>query len=130
MGLRLLKPGGFLFAIVPNGYLGNATQSNLTLRKMIINKYRLVGIIKLPDNSFIRSGAAVSTSIMIIKNENMVDEEANRITDYNIYIKELNDIGYVLNRKNTPIKYSTDILGIICMIKIKIPLLKMTLMKH
>ena len=117
LGLKLLKQDGVLFVIVPNGYLGNCTQSHIDLRSYIIEHFRLIGIIKLPDNAFSRSGTGVSTSIMIISNTKMEG-------DYNIFIEEANDIGYQLNKKNTPLKYKTDQLGYYEYIDDKTPILK------
>lgn len=103
LGLKILKKNGFLFAIVPNGYLGNCSSIYLKLRKLIIETYKVVGIIELPVNSFSRSGTGVSTSILIIKNQNCDQRE-----DYPIFISQSKTIGYVLNKKNTPIKYKID----------------------
>jgi len=101
LGLKLLSSNGVLFVILPNGYLGNGTQSHLDLRRFILKNYRLLGIIKLPDNAFSRSGTGVSTSILIISKEKCEE-------DYNIFVDEAIDIGYQLNKKNTPLKYKID----------------------
>jgi type I restriction enzyme M protein len=101
MGLKILKTNGILFAIVPNGYLGNTNSNYVSMRKLIIDKYTLVGIIKLPDGAFSRSGTGVATSIMIIQNK-------KQETDYPVFIRDVNEIGYILNKKNTPFKYKTD----------------------
>ena len=101
LGLKLLETDGILFAIVPNGYLGNTNASYVSMRKMIIDNYTLLGIIKLPDNAFSRSGTGVATSILIIQNKKPT-------TDYPIFIEDVKNIGYTLNKKNTPFKYKTN----------------------
>ena len=98
LGLKLLKPKGILFAIVPNGYLGNTKSDYVAMRRMIIDKYTLLGIIKLPDNAFARSGTGVATSILIIQNKKPKKK-------YSIFIEDVKTIGYTLNKKNTPFKY-------------------------
>jgi len=100
LGLRLLNKNGILFAIVPNGYLGNTKGDYINLRQIIIEKYTLVGIVKLPDNAFNRSGTGVATSILIIQNR-------KPRKNYNIFVGDVRNIGYILNKKNTPFKYKT-----------------------
>jgi type I restriction enzyme M protein len=103
LGLKLLKSKGVLFAIVPNGYLGNIKGDYVAMRRMIMNNYTLLGIIKLPDNAFARSGTGVATSILVIQNKKPKRK-------YSIFIENVKTIGYILNKKNTPFKYkmSTD----------------------
>lgn len=98
--LMLLKDKGILFVVVPNGYLGNSNSSYIKLRKMIVEENRLVAIIKLPDNTFSRSGTGVSTSILVIQKCKKKQTE-----NYNIFIENITEIGYELNKKNTPLKF-------------------------
>lgn len=101
LGLRLLNKNGILFVIVPNGYLGNIKGDYIKMREMVIKKYTLLGIIKLPDNAFNRSGTGVATSILIIQNKKPRKE-------YDIFIGDVKNTGYILNKKNTPIKYKIN----------------------
>jgi len=101
LGLHLLEDNGVMFIILPNGYLGNNNKNSIKLRKFIIEQYTLLGVIKLPDNAFSRSGTGVSTSILIIKN-------IKNSNNYPIFITDVQHIGYTLNKKNTPIKYKLD----------------------
>lgn len=105
LGLKLLKTGGILFVIVPNGYLGNCSNNFIRLRRMVLEEYRVIGVIQLPENTFARSGTGVSTSILVIQNEKHENHP------YPIFVASVKTIGYVLNRKNTPIKYKTDDTG-------------------
>ena len=99
-GINLLKNEGIGFIIVPNGYLGNSTK-NITALKEYIRNFRIVSILELPSGTFSRSGTGVSTSIIII-------QKIEAIGNYNIFIEKIENIGYILNRKNTPYKYKTE----------------------
>jgi len=101
LGLKLLKKNGVLFAIVPNGYLGNTKSEYVCMRRLIVEQYSLLGIIKLPDNAFARSGTGVATSILIIQNKKPQIK-------YSIFIEDVKTIGYILNKKNTPFKYKMN----------------------
>jgi len=98
--IQLLRNNGVLFVIVPGGYLGN--NQNLFLRNYIIENTKILGILKLPDGTFARSGTGVGTNLLILKKEKVVTK------DYSIFISEVNDIGYELNKKHTPIKYKKN----------------------
>jgi type I restriction enzyme M protein len=98
--INLLKENGVAFIIVPAGYVGNSNNNIINLRKYLL-KYRIISLIKLPPNSFSRSGTGVSTYLIII-NKQLQKE------DYNIHIKEVNTIGYELNKKNTPLKFKKE----------------------
>jgi type I restriction enzyme M protein len=95
--MNLLKNGGVAFIIVPSGYLGNSNNNSINLRKYLL-KYRIISILRLPSNSFSRSGTGVSTYLIIVN-------KTIKSKDYNIHIKDIKNIGYELNKKNTPLKY-------------------------
>lgn len=98
--INLLKDDGILYIILPNGYFGNTNSAFVELRKYIL-QYRVLGIIKLPQKSFSRSGTGVSTSILVLS-------KTKSVGGYSIFIDEVVDIGYELNKKNTPYKYKKD----------------------
>lgn len=98
--LKLLKEGGVAYIILPNGYLGNNTVNTVKLRSYLLS-YRVIAIIELPGNTFSRSGTGVSTSLVIVSKTKM-------LSPYPIFIRKINDIGYQLNKKNTPYKYQTE----------------------
>lgn len=76
-GLKSLEDKGLLFIILPLGYLTNSTEFGL--RKFIIDNYRLIAIIELPQNTFKKSGTGVDTCILIIENRKCTD-------NYNVFI--------------------------------------------
>lgn len=96
--MNLLRDGGVLAIILPNGYFGNTTAAFVELRKYIL-KWRCLAIIKLPQKTFSRSGTGVSTSILVLSKVLAPAE------GYPIFIDEVAEIGYELNKKNTPYKY-------------------------
>lgn len=98
--LKLLKEGGVAYIILPNGYLGNNTANTIKLRSYLL-RYRLIAVIELPGNTFSRSGTGVSTSLVIVS-------KTPTTASYPIFIRKINDIGYQLNKKNTPYKYQTE----------------------
>lgn len=98
--LKLLKEGGVAYIILPNGYLGNNTANTIKLRSYLL-RYRVIAIIELPGNTFSRSGTGVSTSLVIVS-------KTPTTASYPIFIRKINDIGYQLNKKNTPYKYQTE----------------------
>jgi type I restriction enzyme M protein len=95
--MQILKPDGLLFIILPNGYFGNTSTSYVELRNFIL-QYRVAAILKLPQNTFKRSGTGVSTNILIVS-------KSTPVKNYDIFIEEVDEIGYDLNKKNTPYKY-------------------------
>ena len=98
--INLLKDNGILYIILPNGYFGNTNSAFVELRKYLL-QHRVLGIIKLPQKSFSRSGTGVSTSILVLS-------KTKSAGDYSIFIDEVVDIGYELNKKNTPYKYKKN----------------------
>jgi len=107
--VNLLKDDGILYIILPNGYFGNTNSAFVELRKYLL-RHRVLGIIKLPQKSFSRSGTGVSTSILVLSKTKSGREYTDDSKDqgYEIFIDEVVDIGYELNKKNTPYKYKKD----------------------
>jgi predicted RNA methylase len=98
LGLKLLKPDGILFAIVPAGYVGNTTKPCMDLRGLLL-RHRVIASIELPKQSFKRSGTGVNTYILVIQ------KKAAAEAKYPIFISAIDNIGYELTKANTPIKY-------------------------
>jgi type I restriction-modification system DNA methylase subunit len=99
LGLKLLKNDGILFIIVPAGYVGNGNKICSDMRELIL-KNRLIASISLPENTFKRSGTGVNTYLLIVQKKAIPVRET-----YNILISNINNIGYNLTKKETPLKY-------------------------
>lgn len=99
LGLKLLKDNGVLFIIVPAGYVGNRNKICSEMRDLIL-KNRLIASISLPENTFKRSGTGVNTYLLIIQKKSVPVQQT-----YNILISNINNIGYNLTKKETPLKY-------------------------
>jgi len=100
LGLKLLKDNGVLFIIVPAGYVGNGNNNCSEMREMLLNN-RLLASIELPKNTFKRSGTGVNTYLLIIK------KKVHTMTKpYEIFISSIENIGYNLTKKETPLKYN------------------------
>jgi hypothetical protein len=110
LGLKLLKPDGILFAIVPAGYVGNSTKPCMELRELLL-RHRVIASIELPKQSFKRSGTGVNTYILMIQKKAtaapaVATAVATDTTEpYPICISTIDNIGYELTKANTPIKY-------------------------
>jgi len=72
LGLKLLKPDGIMFAIVPAGYVGNSTKPCMDLRGLLL-RHRVIASIELPKQSFKRSGTGVNTYILVIQKKSNDD---------------------------------------------------------
>ena len=104
LGLKLLKPDGILFAIVPAGYVGNTTKPCMDLRGLLL-RHRVIASIELPKQSFKRSGTGVNTYILMIQKTASGASGASASEPYPICISTVDNIGYELTKANTPIKY-------------------------
>lgn len=101
LGLKLLKPDGILFAIVPAGYVGNTTKPCMDLRGLLL-RHRVIASIELPKQSFKRSGTGVNTYILVVQKKAHTPAPT---PPYPIFISAIDNIGYELSKANTPIKY-------------------------
>ncbi len=61
--LRLLKTGGRAAVVVPDGVLFGSSNAHQELRKLLVKKHKLEGVLKLPSGVF-RPYAGVSTAIL------------------------------------------------------------------
>lgn len=62
--LRLLKTGGRAAVVVPDGILFGSSNAHQELRKLLVDKHKLEGVLKLPSGVF-RPYAGVSTAILL-----------------------------------------------------------------
>jgi len=106
--IELMKVGGRGMSIVPSGVLENTNDNAyIQLRKELVENQRLIGIIDMPSGIFMSSskkgssskGAGVHTCFLIFEKTN------NGGTD-NVWFYKMENDGYTLDAKRTPIKGS------------------------
>ena len=101
--LELLKEGGRMGIVLPNGNFENPTLEYL--RFYIKQKAKILAIIKLPQETFIPFGTGVKTSILFLEKWNQRIEK-----QYYIFFGKIVKLGYQGNRNGTPI-YKKDKFG-------------------
>ncbi len=62
---RFLKVGGYAAIVVPDGILTNS--SSQYIRDGIEEKFRIVGVVSLPQTAFTNTGAGVKSSVLFLK---------------------------------------------------------------
>ena len=91
--INLLKIGGILSIILPNGYLTNPSLKYI--REFLISSGRIIGVISLPEGVFKKSDAGGFTTILFFKKEKIQG-------NYKIFIDVANKIGFQQTKKNIP----------------------------
>jgi type I restriction enzyme M protein len=62
---KYLKEGGYLAIVIPDGILTNSTSQYV--RDWIIEKFRIITVVSLPQHTFSHVGAGVKSSILFLK---------------------------------------------------------------
>lgn len=86
---KLLKNGGRMGIVLSNSIASIKEWENV--RKWFIDRMRIVAIIDLPPNTFGETGVATT---VIIAYKPKIGAESLLDKDYEIFIKEINNIGY------------------------------------
>lgn len=102
--LQLLKEGGRMAIVLPNGHFENSSLEYL--RYYIKQKAKLLAIVNLPQETFIPFGTGVKTSLMFLQKET-----ANTQKQYPIFFGRVTKLGYQGNKNGLPI-YKKDKFGI------------------
>ncbi len=104
--LQLLKEGGKMAIVLPNGMFENPSLEYL--RYFIKQKAQVLAVINLPQETFIPFGTGVKTSILFLqKNENF---PITNILDKQIFFGKITKLGYQGNKNGNPI-YQKDEFG-------------------
>ncbi len=91
--LKLLKPGGRLLIIVPDGIVSSKGM-NEVYRDLLSTKFILRGVIDLPAVTFAQAGTRTKCSILYIQKPYKEDFQQN-----GIFMAIVNDIGYEVKEK-------------------------------
>ena len=102
--LRLLKTGGRAAVVVPDGVLFGSSNAHQELRKLLVEKHKLEGVLKLPSGVF-RPYAGVSTAILLFTKTGVGG------TDH-VWFYDMQADGYSLDDKRNAL-LSEDKLGVL-----------------
>ena len=97
--VKMLRPGGRLALIVPNGYLGNRSTKYLVLREWLLRHTRIGAIVALPRFTFKSSGADVSASIVFCERRRHVLQDGTETEDYEYCVEIVDRVGWVTGDK-------------------------------
>jgi type I restriction enzyme M protein len=108
--LNLLKPGGRMAIVLPNGNLENPSAEYL--RFYIQQKAQILAVINLPPETFIPYGTGVKTSLLFLQKlpEKLSLKNFNNINKYSIFFGQVKKLGYQGN-KNASLIYQKNSLG-------------------
>lgn len=97
--LDLLKDGGKMAIVLPNGHFENPSLEYL--RFYISKRAKILAIISLPQETFIPYGTGVKTSILFLEKNNKVSDKEK------IFFSKITKLGYQGNKNAAPI-YKKD----------------------
>ena len=89
--LRLLKPGGRMGIVLPEGVLNNSKLQSV--REYFEGKAKIILICSIPQDVFIKAGATVKPSLVFLKK--FTDEETKQYNDIIAKAKKVVDEKYV-----------------------------------
>lgn len=92
--LRLVKEGGFVFTVVDTGVLSNSEDEYV--RRFLYRNSRIHAIVEFPHNAFKAAGTGVKTAVILYQ------KTKNPPEDYDIFGALPQNLGYILNRQDTP----------------------------
>lgn len=123
--LQLLKEGGKMAIVLPNGMFENPSLEYL--RIFIKQKARVLAVVNLPQETFIPFGTGVKTSILFLQKK-VVGEDTNNgsktceVSDKKVFFGRVTKLGYQGNKNGNPI-YQKDEFGNLLKDKNKEPIL-------
>lgn len=87
--LQLLRPGGRLAIVLPDGVLSNRKTGGV--REWVKGQARVRAIFSLPVETFSPFGATIKTSILVLRKLTPGESEGG---DYNIFLADIQCVGY------------------------------------
>ena len=122
-GIKLLKPGGRMLIVLPEGVLSNP--KDMTIRNFIYKNARIKAVIALPKHAFVQSGVDTINSVILyvekyeyqlydevknlvkdINNESEVLPKIQQFLDYEIFLGSCQNIGFEPNGRLLQQDYS------------------------
>lgn len=94
--LKMVRPGGRIGIILPNGYLGNRSEKYLSFRRWLLRNARVAAVIGFPRFTFKKSGADVSASVLILEKRNKPLATLDGSADHPIHFNLLEKVGWDL----------------------------------
>ena len=101
--LDLLKEGGRMAIVLPNGHFENPSLSYL--RYYIKQRAKILSVVNLPQETFIPYGTGVKTSLLFLEKDSQ-----NIRNEYPLFFSKITKLGYQGNKNATPI-YKKDTSG-------------------
>jgi len=93
--LQLLKPGGRMGIVLPDGILGNVTDGNI--RKFILGKAKILAVIDMPPETF-QPSTSTKTSLLFLQKK----KEGEKSKDYPVFMAVAEKCGH--DRRGKPIE--------------------------
>jgi len=93
--LQLLKPGGRMGIVLPDGILGNVTDGYI--RKFILDKAKILAVVDMPPETF-QPSTSTKTSLLFLQKK----KEGERVENYPIFMAVAEKCGH--NRRGKPIE--------------------------
>lgn len=107
--VRLLRPGGRLALVVPNGYLGNRSARFLILREWLLRHCKVSVIVGLPRFTFKSSGADVSASVLFCEKRDEPLAQAKDSAEYEFAVEIIDRVGWITGNKRADLVYRRDL---------------------
>lgn len=101
--LQLLKEGGRMGIVLPNGHFENPSLEYL--RFFIKKQSKVLAIVNLPQETFIPYGTGVKTSLIFLEKDSQ-----NKTSKHPIFFSKIEKLGYQGNKNGTPV-YKKDKYG-------------------
>ena len=97
---QLLRPGGKMGIVLPNGHLENSSLEYL--RAYIKTRMDILGVILLPQDTFIPYGTGVKTSLLFLRKKD------KKLKNDKVFFSQIKKIGYAGNKSKRPLYKKDD----------------------
>ncbi|WP_051203296.1 N-6 DNA methylase [Hugenholtzia roseola] len=119
--LQLLKEGGRMAIVLPNGMFENPSLEYL--RYFIKQKTKVLAVVNLPQETFIPFGTGVKTSILFLEKQTSQVLKTCEVSEPKVFFGRVTKLGYQGNKNGNPI-YQKDEFGNLLKNKNKEPILE------